>query len=83
MTPGWFLQLPWPQVLMRGTMDRRRFLFSRAALAPDGPSGKAAGANMWVGVAKAGYSVAEELPVFAILFLLPTALAIVLEWKVL
>jgi hypothetical protein len=32
-----------------------------------------AGANMWVGVAKAGYSVAEELPVFAVIFIVPAA----------
>ena len=42
-----------------------------------------AGANMWVGVAKAGYSVAEELPIFALIFGVPAAVAIVLKWKVL
>jgi hypothetical protein len=42
-----------------------------------------AGANMWVGVAKAGYSVAEELPIFALIFLLPAAVAAFLKWKVL
>ena len=42
-----------------------------------------AAANMWVGVAKAGYSVAEELPVFALIFLVPAVLAIILKWKVL
>jgi hypothetical protein len=42
-----------------------------------------AGANMWIGVAKAGYSVAEELPIFALIFLLPAAVGIVLKWKVL
>jgi hypothetical protein len=42
-----------------------------------------AAANMWVGVAKAGYSVAEELPIFALIFLVPSAVAIVLKWKVL
>ena len=42
-----------------------------------------AGANMWVGVAKAGYSVAEELPIFALIFLLPAAVGIALKWKVL
>ena len=41
-----------------------------------------AAANMWVGVAKAGYSVAEELPVFALIFLVPAVLAIILKWKV-
>jgi hypothetical protein len=42
-----------------------------------------AGVNMWVGVAKAGYSVAEELPIFGLIFVLPAAVAIVLKWKVL
>jgi len=42
-----------------------------------------AAANMWVGVAKAGYSVGEELPIFALLFLVPAAVAVVLKWKVL
>jgi len=40
-------------------------------------------ANMWIGVAKAGYSVAEELPIFALIFVLPAAAAIILKWKVL
>jgi hypothetical protein len=42
-----------------------------------------AGANMWVGVARAGYSVAEELPIFLLIFAVPAAVAIVLKWKVL
>ena len=42
-----------------------------------------AAANMWVGVAKAGYSVAEELPIFTLIFVLPAAVAILLEWKLL
>jgi hypothetical protein len=37
--------------------------------------------NMWVGVAKAGYSVAEELPILALIFGVPAAVAIVLRWK--
>lgn len=40
-----------------------------------------AGANMWVGVAKAGYSVTEELPIFLLIFGLPAAVAILLKWK--
>jgi hypothetical protein len=40
------------------------------------------GANMWVGVAKAGYSVMEELPIFLLIFGLPALVAIVLKWKV-
>lgn len=42
-----------------------------------------AGVNMWVGVAKAGYSVAEELPIFLLIFGLPTVVAGLLKWKVL
>ena len=37
--------------------------------------------NMWTGVAKAGYSAAEELPVFALIFLVPVAAAVLLKWK--
>ena len=40
-----------------------------------------AGANMWVGVEKAGYSAAEELPIFVLNFALPAAVAILLKWK--
>ena len=42
-----------------------------------------AGANMWIGVAKAGYSVAEELPIFLLIFGLPAAVAVILKWKLL
>jgi hypothetical protein len=41
------------------------------------------GFNMWVGVSKAGYSVAEELPVLLLLFGVPAVVAVVLKWKVL
>ena len=41
-----------------------------------------AGINMWVGVAKAGYSVTEELPIFLLIFGVPAAVAILLKWKV-
>ena len=40
-----------------------------------------AAGNMWLGVAKAGYSVSEELPVFLLLFGLPAAAALLLRWK--
>jgi hypothetical protein len=40
-----------------------------------------AGFNMWVGVAKAGYSLSEELPIFLLIFAVPVAVAIVLKWK--
>jgi len=42
-----------------------------------------AGVNMWVGVAKAGYSVTQELPIFLLIFGVPAAAAILLKWKVL
>lgn len=42
-----------------------------------------AGANMWVGVAKAGYSVTEELPIFLLIFGVPAAAAIFLKWRLL
>jgi hypothetical protein len=40
-------------------------------------------ANMWVGVAKAGYSIGEELPIFLLVFAVPAALAVLLEWRLL
>lgn len=42
-----------------------------------------AGFNMWTGVARAGYSVAAELPIFALIFGVPVAVAVILKWKVL
>jgi len=35
-------------------------------------------ANMWVGVAKAGYSASEEFPIFLVIFALPVAIAVFL-----
>ena len=40
-----------------------------------------AGINMWLGVTKAGYSVAEELPFFFIVFGVPAAVAVFLTWR--
>ena len=40
-----------------------------------------AGINMWVGVAQAGYSVTEELPIFLLIFSLPAATALFIWWK--
>ena len=42
-----------------------------------------AAGNMWVGVARAGYSFGEELPIFALIFVAPAAVAVLLKWKVL
>ena len=40
-----------------------------------------AGINMWIGVAKAGYSVREELPIFLAIFAVPAVVALVVWWK--
>ncbi len=37
--------------------------------------------NMWLGVSRAGYSVAEELPIFLLIFILPAAAAAVVWWR--
>ena len=39
------------------------------------------GFNMWVGVTKAGYSAAEEFPIFLLLFGVPAIVAVVAKWK--
>jgi hypothetical protein len=41
-----------------------------------------AGINMWAGVSKAGYSVAEETPTFFIVFAVPAAIALFVLWRV-
>ena len=40
-----------------------------------------AGVNMWTGVSKAGYPVSVELPIFALIFLVPAAAAVLVRWK--
>jgi hypothetical protein len=42
----------------------------------------AAGINMWIGVSKAGYSVADEAPVFVVVFAVPAAVALLVLWMV-
>ena len=37
--------------------------------------------NMWLGVTKAGYSVAEEVPFFLLVFAVPAAVAVLLAWR--
>jgi hypothetical protein len=37
--------------------------------------------NMWIGVARAGYSVADEVPIFAAIFAIPAAVAAFVWWK--
>ena len=39
--------------------------------------------NLWTGVAKAGYSVAAELPILALVFGVPAVAAILIRWKLL
>jgi hypothetical protein len=38
-------------------------------------------ANMWVGVTKAGYTVAQELPILLVVVAVPAALAALLAWQ--
>lgn len=40
-----------------------------------------AGINFWIGVNEAGYPVADELPIFAIVFGIPAAIAGYIAWK--
>jgi hypothetical protein len=40
-----------------------------------------AAVNMWIGVAQAGYSVTEELPIFLLIFAIPAAVAGFVWWK--
>lgn len=42
----------------------------------------ATAANLYVGVARAGYSFMEELPIFLLLFGVPAIAALLLRWKV-
>jgi hypothetical protein len=39
-----------------------------------------AGVNMWLGISQAGYSAAEEFPIFLAIFGLPAAAAGLLWW---
>jgi hypothetical protein len=40
------------------------------------------GANLWVGVAKAGYTLSEEVPIFLLIFAVPTIVAVFLKWRI-
>ncbi|MBN7137413.1 hypothetical protein A7A76_22125 [Lysobacter enzymogenes] len=37
--------------------------------------------NMYIGVARAGYSVGEELPIFLVIYAVPAAVAALLWWR--
>ena len=39
------------------------------------------GVNMWMGVSRAGYSVAEEFPIFLGIFAVPACIAGLLWWR--
>jgi hypothetical protein len=39
------------------------------------------GINMWLGVSRAGYSVADEAPIFLLVFLIPAAPALFVWWR--
>jgi hypothetical protein len=39
-----------------------------------------AGINMYIGVARAGYSVAEEAPIFLLVFAVPAVVATLIAW---
>jgi hypothetical protein len=41
------------------------------------------GANLWVGVAQAGYTLNEEFPIFLLIFGVPTIIAVILKWRIL
>ena len=41
----------------------------------------AAAVNLWFGVARAGYSVSEEIPFFFVVFLIPAAVALFVWWR--
>lgn len=37
--------------------------------------------NMWVGVSRAGYTVAQEFPIFLLVFAVPAAIALFAYWR--
>lgn len=41
----------------------------------------AAAFNMWVGIAKAGYSFADEAPIFLVILAVPAVIALLVWWK--
>ena len=42
-----------------------------------------AAVNMWLGISTAGFTFMQELPIFLLVFLLPSAVAALVKWKVL
>lgn len=41
----------------------------------------AAAINMWVGVTRAGYTVAQEFPIFLFVFAVPAVVAVLIYWR--
>jgi hypothetical protein len=41
----------------------------------------AAAINMWIGVSKAGYTIADEAPIFVVVFAIPAAVALLVFWS--
>ena len=39
-----------------------------------------AGVNLWLGVSKAGYTLADEAPIFLLVFAVPAAAALLFWW---
>ena len=37
--------------------------------------------NLWYGVARAGYSIADEFPIFLLVFAVPSSVALLIWWK--
>jgi hypothetical protein len=37
--------------------------------------------NLWYGVTRAGYTIAEEFPIFLLIFAVPSAVALLLWWR--
>ena len=37
--------------------------------------------NMWIGVSRAGYTVAQEFPIFLVVFGVPALLAWLIRWR--
>lgn len=54
--------------------------FRRAWLLFAGVWSIAAGINLWVGVAHAGYTLAEELPIFVVVFAVPVLIGLGIAW---
>lgn len=41
----------------------------------------AAATNMWFGITQAGYSLREELPIFLLIFLIPSIFVLFVKWR--